>query len=259
LPLVMTSGNLSEEPIARDNDEALRRLGAIADGFLMHNRDIYARYDDSVWFAPASGPQPIRRARGYAPSPVRLPFEMRPILACGAELKNTFCLTRDRYAFLSQHIGDLENLGRRALPRDRRPLSPFVHVAPEIVAYDMHPIHGHALWQEQTARRSPCSTISASGCLLADNGIAEPAIGVIWLVRLWVGWLHLGGEFLVGDGRGFQRAAHLQYLPLPGGDRATIKPYRVALAYHQALAGDDTLPESVNEHTAVERQALRQM
>ena len=109
-PLVMTSGNLSEEPIARDNDEALRRLEGIADYFLAHNRDIYSRYDDSVWFVPTGLPQPIRRARGYAPFPIRLGFEPRPTLACGTELKNTFCLTRERYAFLSQHIGDLQNL-----------------------------------------------------------------------------------------------------------------------------------------------------
>jgi len=262
-PLVMTSGNLSEEPIARDNDEALRRLGAIADGFLMHNRDIYARYDDSVWFAPASGPQPIRRARGYAPSPVRLPFEMRPILACGAELKNTFCLTRDRYAFLSQHIGDMENLEtfehyQETVALYRR----LFHVAPEIVAYDMHPDYMATHYgREQNGEKIAVQHHHAHlAACLADNGIAEPAIGVIWDGTgygldgcIW------GGEFLVGDGRGFQRAAHLQYLPLPGGDRATIKPYRVALAYHQALAGDDTLPESLTSIPAVERQALRQM
>ncbi|MEE9616754.1 MAG: carbamoyltransferase HypF, partial [Anaerolineae bacterium] len=130
-PLVMTSGNLSEEPIARDNDEALRRLAHLADYFLLHNRDIYARYDDSVWFVPlreetrlrpeaqpegflgknlVSLAQPIRRSRGYAPFPVKLPFKIGQILACGAELKNTFCVTRDEYAFLSQHIGDMENL-----------------------------------------------------------------------------------------------------------------------------------------------------
>jgi len=108
LPLVMTSGNLSEEPIAKDNDEALTRLRGIADYFLLHNRDISGRYDDSVYMVEGK-PQVIRRARGYAPRPILLPFKSKQILACGAELKNTFCLTKDEHAFLSQHIGDMEN------------------------------------------------------------------------------------------------------------------------------------------------------
>jgi len=108
LPLVMTSGNLSEEPIAKDNDEALTRLRGIADYFLLHNRDISGRYDDSVYMVEDK-PQAIRRARGYAPYPIFLPFKSKQILACGAELKNTFCFTKDEHAFLSQHIGDMEN------------------------------------------------------------------------------------------------------------------------------------------------------
>ncbi|GAI33481.1 unnamed protein product, partial [marine sediment metagenome] len=104
-PLVMTSGNLSEEPIAKDNDEALRRLGGIADYFLMHSRDIYARYDDSVMLVENDTPQFARRARGYAPYPVSLTRQSQQILGCGAEEKNTFCLTRDNFAFVSQHIG----------------------------------------------------------------------------------------------------------------------------------------------------------
>ena len=110
MPLVMTSGNLSEEPIAKDNEEALSRLEKIADAFLCHDRDIYVQYDDSVTAVVAGSPAILRRARGYAPFPVALPFSLKPILACGAELKNTFCLTRDQYAFVSQHIGDMENL-----------------------------------------------------------------------------------------------------------------------------------------------------
>ena len=109
LPLVMTSGNLSEEPIAKDNDEALIRLNGIADYFLLHNRGIYARYDDSVFMVEGDKPVALRRARGYAPYPIHLPFKSKQILACGAELKNTFCLTRDDHAFISQHIGDMEN------------------------------------------------------------------------------------------------------------------------------------------------------
>jgi len=110
LPLVMTSGNISEEPIAKDNDEAVRRLSGIVDYFLVHDRDIYARYDDSVTMVERGAPQIIRRARGYAPYPIHLNYISQQILGCGAELKNTFCLARDEYAFLSQHIGDMENL-----------------------------------------------------------------------------------------------------------------------------------------------------
>ncbi|GAH94873.1 unnamed protein product [marine sediment metagenome] len=110
LPLVMTSGNISEEPIARDNDEALRRLKGIADYFLIHNRDIYSRYDDSVAMVERGTNQLVRRARSYAPCPIILPFKAKQVLGCGAEIKNTFCLTRDNYAFLSQHIGDMENM-----------------------------------------------------------------------------------------------------------------------------------------------------
>ena len=106
----MTSGNISEEPIAQDNDEALQRLGGIADYFLVHNRDIYARYDDSVMTVQNNAPQFVRRARGFAPHPINLNNKVPPILGCGAEEKNTFCLTRDNYAFVSQHIGDMENL-----------------------------------------------------------------------------------------------------------------------------------------------------
>jgi hydrogenase maturation protein HypF len=260
-PLVMTSGNLSEEPIARDNDEALRRLRGIADCFLTHNRDIHSRYDDSVWFVPAGGPQPVRRARGYAPAPIRLPFEAKPILACGAELKNTFCLTRDRYAFLSQHVGDLENAetlehfeSTVALYRE------LFDVAPEIVAHDLHPDYlatRYALAQpgERVAVQHHHAHLAAC---LADNGLDEPAIGVIMDGtgygedgRIW------GGEFLVGDGRAVARRAHLQYLPLPGGDAGARRPYRLALAALQAL--DLPLPATLADVPAAERDNLAAM
>ncbi len=152
-PLVMTSGNLSEEPIARDNDEALRRLSHLADYFLLHNRDIYARYDDSVWFVPLSTPQPIRRARGYAPFPILLPFKVRPVLACGPELKNTFCLTKDTYAFVSQHIGDMENLETLEHFEDTIALyRRLFRIEPEIVAHDLHPDYLATKWAKQEAR-----------------------------------------------------------------------------------------------------------
>lgn len=264
LPLIMTSGNLSEEPIARDNDEALRRLAGIADYFLTHNRDIYARYDDSVWFAPVGGPQPIRRARGYAPFPLRLPYEMRPILACGAELKNTFCLTRERYAFLSQHIGDMQNL--ETLNHYEETIALYerlFHVKPEVIAHDMHPDYmatryalsrrglPHVAIQHHHAHLAAC---------LADAGETSSAIGVILDGtgygldgRIW------GGEFLVGDARGFQRAAHLEYLPLPGGEGAIHKPYRLALAYTRVLLKTDEVPEPLLDIPEAERRLIAHM
>ncbi|MCD6519885.1 MAG: carbamoyltransferase HypF, partial [Anaerolineae bacterium] len=182
LPLVMTSGNLTEEPIARDNDEALRRLQGIADYFLVHNRDIYSRYDDSVAFVPAGGPQLIRRARGYAPFPIRLPFATRPILACGAELKNTFCLTRDQYAFLSQHIGDMENLETLAHYEETVALyQRLFHIEPELIVHDMHPDYmstRYALEQDKPRLAVQHHHAHLAACL-ADRGFAGPAIGVI--------------------------------------------------------------------------------
>ncbi|MFN2292172.1 MAG: carbamoyltransferase HypF [Anaerolineae bacterium] len=253
-PLVMTSGNLSEEPIAQDNDEAHRRLGHLADAFLLHNRDIYARYDDSVVFvADLPGrdvPQFIRRSRGYAPFPVRLPFESRRILAVGPELKNTFCLARDDFAFLSQHIGDMENL--ETLEHFEASIELFKHlfrVEPELVAYDLHPEYfatkyalAEATHAASTVPRIPIQHHEAHiAACLADNGHqpeAGPVIGVAWdgtgLGRDGHIW---GGEFLVGGYQGFRRAAHLEYLPMPGGEAAIRHPWRLAVGYLQSLAG----------------------
>ena len=261
LPLVMTSGNLSEEPIARDNDEALERLGSIADCFLVHNRDIYSRYDDSVWFVPATGAQPIRRARGYAPTPIRVPFKGRSILACGAELKNSFCLTRDEYAFLSQHIGDMANLETLEHFQQTSLLyRQLFHIEPEIVATDMHPDYmatRYGLGQPGVQVRVQHHHAHLAACL-ADDGIEGPAIGVIMDGTgygldggIW------GGEFLIGDARGFQRAAHLAYLPLPGGDQAIRRPYRISLAYLQALGLEDRLPAPLRAISEEERDAVK--
>jgi hydrogenase maturation protein HypF len=263
-PLVMTSGNLSEEPIAAENDEAVQRLGHLADAFLMHNRDIYARYDDSVWFVPTVKtplPQPIRRARGYAPFPIKLPFQIGQVLACGAEIKNTFCLTRDGYAFVSQHIGDMENLEtvehyQRTVELYKR----LFRVEPTAIAYDLHPDYMATRYaQEQLAapnlQRATCNLqpvpvqhhhAHLAACL-ADNAWPAdggPVIGAIMDGtgygtdgRIW------GGEWLVGGYRGFQRAAHLEYLPLPGGDAATRHPWRIAFSYLYTLLAE--VPQSL--------------
>ena len=250
-PLVMTSGNLSEEPIAQHNDEARGRLGPLADALLLHNRAIYARYDDSVWFSPSfadPSPQPIRRSRGYAPFPVRLPFKTAPILAAGAELKNTFCLTRDDFAFLSQHIGDMENL--ETLEHFETSIGLFQHlfrVEPEWIAYDLHPDYAATKYAMDESS-GPGSRIPVQhhhahiAACLVDNGWPSdggPVIGVVWDGtglgldgRIW------GGEFFVGEYRGFRRAAHLEYLPMPGGDTAILNPWRLALGYVYALTGE---------------------
>ncbi len=247
-PLVMTSGNMSEEPIAADNHEALQRLSALADVFLLHNRDIYARYDDSVWFLPASGPQPIRRARGYAPAPITLPFDCAQILAAGADLKNTFCLTRDCYAFLSPHIGDMENL--ETLAHFERTVELYKHlfrIEPTAIACDAHPDYTTTRYARQTANGTgqPIAVqhhhAHLAACL-ADNGRRPeqgPVIGVIMDGTGYGPDGHIwGGEWLIGDYSDYRRAAHLEYLPLPGGDAATRQPWRIALSYLYTLLGD---------------------
>jgi hydrogenase maturation protein HypF len=249
-PLVMTSGNLSEEPIAQTNGEARRRLGHLADAFLLHNRDIYARYDDSVML---NAQYPIRRSRGYAPFPVHLPFETGQILATGAELKNTFCLTRDDFAFLSQHIGDMENL--ETLEHFEASIELLKHlfrIKPELIAHDLHPDY-FATKYAQANPQYPISKIPIqhhqahiASCLV-DNGWQPddgqgahrgPVIGVVWDGTGYGLDGHIwGGEWFVGDYRGFERVAHLEYLPMPGGDTATRNPWRLALGYVYALTG----------------------
>jgi len=256
-PLVMTSGNLSEEPIAQNNGEALQRLGALADAFLFHNRDIYSRYDDSVWQvvslkAKVDLAQPLRRARGYAPFPIALPFPVRPILATGAELKNTFCLARDEYAFLSQHIGDMENL--ETLEHFETTLALYEHLfrlEPDFIVHDLHPDYlatKFAVRRPQLAipvqhhHAHVAACLADSGWGLDDGAVIGVALdgtgygedGTIW-----------GGEWLVGDYRGFRRAAHLEYLPLPGGDAAIHQPWRIAAAYVYTLLGSGAVPETL--------------
>ncbi len=250
LPLVMTSGNLSEEPIARDNDEAVRRLSGIVDYFLVHNRDIYARYDDSVTLVEQGVPRIIRRARGYAPYPIHLGFSSQPILACGAEEKNTFCLTRDEYAFVSQHIGDMENLETMEHFENTIDLyRKLFRIEPKIIAHDLHPEYLATKYARELAAKSNDIKLvlvqhhhaHIVSCL-ADNGIDTPVIGValdgtgygtdgnIW-----------GGEFMVADYRGFTRMGQLEYLPLPGGALAIKKPFRTAIGYLLSLFGESAL------------------
>jgi hydrogenase maturation protein HypF len=250
--LVMTSGNYSEEPIATGNDEALERLAPLADAFLLHNRDIHARCDDSVTRVFAGAELPLRRSRGYAPYPVKLAMELRPTLACGGELKNTFCLANGRYAFLSPHIGDLENY--ETLTSYEAMIESLKHlfrVEPEIIAHDLHPNYLSTQYALQVASRKSQGTSATCdlrpvqhhhahiAACMAENGISGPIIGVALDGtgygtdgRIW------GGEFLVADFAGFRRALHLEYLPLPGGEAAIRNPWRIAVGYAEALGLD---------------------
>ncbi len=240
-PLVMTSGNCSEEPIAIDNEDAIERLAPLADAFLLHNRDIHLRCDDSVLRVFENHELPIRRSRGYAPYPVKLPFNAPPILAAGGELKNTFCVTRDNYAFLSQHIGDVENYETlKSLEDSVMHFEKLFRIKPQIIAYDLHPDYLASRYALRQAERENIQSIGVqhhhahiAACMVENNlpdqraviGVAFDGTGYGTDGAIW------GGEFLVADYRGYIRAAHLKYVPLPGGDAATRHPYRIALSY----------------------------
>ena len=247
VPLVMTSGNLSEEPIAKDNDEALVRLKGIADYFLLHNRGIYARYDDSVYMVEENKPISLRRARGYAPYPVHLPYKSKQILACGAELKNTFSLTRDDHAFISQHIGDMENA--ETLEHFEQTIELYkrlFRIEPDIIACDLHPEYLPSKYAARvaSANRIPLITVQHHhahivSCMV-ENSVETPVIGVAFDgVGYGTDGAIWGGEFLVADWHSFQRVGQFEYVPMPGGAAAIKKPYRMALGYLYGLLGID--------------------
>lgn len=270
--LVMTSGNLSEEPICTDNVEARTRLAGLADAFLMHDRDIHIRTDDSVVRVLSNqssvsdskrtlrtdclslNTYPIRRSRGYSPSPIRLPWDVLPLLATGAELKNAFCITNGSYAFLSHHIGDLENY--ETLQSFEQGIAHFerlFRVQPQAIACDMHPNYLASRYALERAAHENIPTFNIQhhhahiAAVMAEHGLdgSHPVIGVSFDGtgygtdgNIW------GGEFLIADYARFERAAHLEYFPLPGGDAATRRPSRAALGLLHALGieWDDALP-----------------
>ena len=236
-PIVLTSGNVSDEPIAYQDADALGRLGGIAGAFLTHNRPIHVRADDSVARVFAGRPALIRRSRGFAPEPVtvRRGFP-RPVLACGAELKNTFCLAKGCHAFVSQHVGDLENAETlRSFTEGIAHWRRLFDITPEAVAYDLHPEYlstKYALDLDDVALVGVQHHHAHIASCLADNEADGPVIGVAFDGTgygsdgtLW------GGEFLVADLTGFQRAGHLAAVPLPGGAAAVRQPWRMAAAY----------------------------
>ncbi|SNT34223.1 hydrogenase maturation protein HypF [Actinomadura meyerae] len=233
-PIVLTSGNVSDEPIAHRDADALERLGGIADGFLLHDRPIHTRTDDSVVRVFLGRTLPLRRSRGYAPEPLPI-AKGRSVLACGAELKNTFCLTRDGRAFLSHHIGDLQNYETfRAFEEGIAHFRRLFDIDPEVIAYDPHPEYlstKYALDQDLPSVAVQHHHAHIASCL-ADNGVDGPVIGVAFDGTgygtdgtLW------GGEFLVADLHGFERAGHLDPVPMPGGAAAIREPWRMAAAH----------------------------
>jgi len=241
--LVMTSGNLSEEPIAIDNEDAFNRLSHIADYFLIHNRDIYLRSDDSIVRKAAGAIRFIRRSRGYVPAPVFLNKKVPPILACGAELKNTVCLTKGNQAFLSQHIGDLENLATYDFFKlTIRHMQRILNVHPEIVAFDLHPDYLSTRFAEEMesinkiqVQHHHAHIVSA----MAENRIDGPVIGLSFDGTgygtdgaMW------GGEILIANIEKFYRAAHFAYVPMPGSTAAIKEPWRMAVSYLYDAFGD---------------------
>jgi hydrogenase maturation protein HypF len=236
-PLVMTSGNQSEEPIAIGNAEARRRLAGIADGFLLHDREIVARYDDSVLRVAGRSSVFLRRARGYAPLPLELPIASpRPLVAVGPHLKNTFTLVHGSRAFVSQHIGDLENLDtmehfRSALDR----LSKLFRIEPEVAVRDLHPdyLSTKLALELGLERVIPVQHHHAHvAAVIAEHGLSGPVIGLAFDgAGYGLDGTVWGAECLVADLTGFHRLAHLRYASMPGGDLAARRPWRAALGY----------------------------
>lgn len=244
-PLVMTSGNLTDEPMATENAEALERLGRIADAFLLHDREIANRCDDSVARVIAGRPTIFRRSRGYVPSPILIqPAVSRPVLACGAHLKNTFCVARGEQAWFGPHIGDLEtHEACAAFEESVERFERFVGVRPEIVAHDLHPDYFST---QYALRRSGVTHVGVQHhhahvvSAMAEHGLTQPVLGLAWdgtgygpadacrngaaTASAW------GGELLLADFRGYQRLATLRPIPLAGGEQAIRQVWRLALA-----------------------------
>ncbi|MEU7034633.1 carbamoyltransferase HypF [Streptomyces sp. NPDC046237] len=250
--LVMTSGNLSGEPIVTDDAEALTRLAGLADAWLLHDRPIHVPCDDSVVRVCDGEQLTLRRSRGYAPLPVTLPVEVAPALAVGGDLKNTFCLGEGRQAWLSAHIGDMDDLATQlALASAERQLESVTGVRPRLLAADRHPAYRSTRWARSHAAGRPVVPVQHHhahvAAAMAENGLdgTRPVIGVAFDgTGYGLDGAVWGGEFLVADYAGFSRFAHLAYVPLPGGDAAVRRPYRMALAHLRAagLAAEPALP-----------------
>jgi hydrogenase maturation protein HypF len=271
--LVMTSGNIAEEPIVIQNDEAVVKLSGIADAFLIHNRDIFMRTDDSVVrvmeekkmemrrngygekskisVSPghrfAGSVSFIRRSRGYVPDPIQLYDDGPDVLGCGADIKNIFTLTKGEFAIPSQHIGDMENYETlQFFEESLRNLKDVYRVKPVALAYDLHPMYLSTQWalrQEGVQKFGIQHHHAHVASVMAEKGKKEKVIGVSFDGtgygtdgNLW------GGEFLIADLKGFKRAGHLKYMPLPGGEVAVKEPWRITVSLIRDVAGNETIP-----------------
>jgi len=262
--LVMTSGNISEEPIVIDNDEAVLKLSAFADALLVHNRDIFMRVDDTIlrvsenhmpqiWAGMPRGSRSggneskpplffIRRSRGYVPEPIPLLEDGPEVLGCGADLKNSFTITKGRYAIPGQHIGDMENFETlRFFEEALKNLKTVYRASPAAIAHDLHPGYLSTQWalrQEGVEKFAVQHHYAHIASVMAEKGIKEKVLGVVFDGSGYGGdgtlW---GGEFLVADLNGFSRAGRLEYIPLPGGEKAIKEPWRTAVSFIKKAAG----------------------
>ncbi|MDR3725688.1 MAG: carbamoyltransferase HypF [Terracidiphilus sp.] len=261
--LVMTSANLSEEPIAIDNDEARTRLGGIADAFLMHDREILQRCDDSVAAVVDDAPQLVRRARGFVPLGIELPLDALPLLAVGGHLKNVFALARGRRVYQSQHLGNLENLtGLEFFKESLDHLMRTFEIEPQTVVHDLHPGYLSTEWAKEWARERGLGLIAVqhhhahvAGCM-AEHGLQGPVIGLSLDGtgygtdgKVW------GGEVLICRLDGFERFAHLKYVPMPGSTAAIREPWRMAMGHLDAAGFDVASAEVLNLVGAKENEA----
>jgi hydrogenase maturation protein HypF len=249
--LVMTSGNLGGEPICYDDNDAVSRLAGLADGWLTHDRAILVPCDDSVIRIVGGAELPIRRSRGYAPLPVALPVRLPPTLAVGADLKNTMAVADGRYAWLSQHIGDMDDLATlSAFDSAQAHLRALTGVDPDVLVADAHPLYRSTGWARRNADGRPVHTVQHHhahiAAVMAEHGYdgSEQVLGFAFDgtgygsdAAVW------GGEVLLANYKGYQRLAQLKYVPLAGGDVSVLRPYRMALAHLWAagLAWDPDL------------------
>ncbi|MET7542135.1 carbamoyltransferase HypF [Streptomyces sp. NPDC005507] len=271
--LVMTSGNVAGEPIVTDDAEALERLASLADAWLTHDRPIHVPCDDSVLRVCDGERMTVRRARGYAPLPVSLPVSVKPSLAVGGDLKNTFCLGEGRKAWLSAHIGDMDDLQtQHAFARAERQLESITGVQPGLLAADRHPGYRSGQWAQRHANNRAVVRVQHHhahvAAVMAEHGLdgGRPVIGVAFDGTgygddgaVW------GGEFLLADYDTYRRLGHLAYVPLPGGDAAVSRPYRMALAQlrQAGIAWTDDLPSVIacphDERRVLARQLERSL
>jgi hydrogenase maturation protein HypF len=264
--LVMTSGNRSDEPIAYENQDAVARLAGIADLFLTHDRPIHVRCDDSVTQISAGRESPIRRSRGYAPQPVELPIACgEPILAVGGQLKATFGLGRGSQAILSHHLGDLDQLAAyRAFERDVELYQQSFGIRPSVIAHDLHPDYASTRYALGRRDRDGARLYAVQhhhahmASCMAEHGLDETLIGVCFDgTGYGIDGAIWGGEFLIGDLRDVRRAAHLRYVPMPGGERAIKEPWRMAVA-HLDDAGTECPPVFVQRLDPTALRTVRQ-